>query len=105
MLTVLAQGQLSSVGVGARPDTVTRVLNSKACRGAIMFGDELTQAQQTHLLSELCVCRFPFNCAHGRPSMTPLFTLRAVDQQTRRPPRLAAVRADVSRFASEIQMQ
>ncbi len=32
-------------GAGGLPSGVVRVLNSKACRGAIMFGDELGQEQ------------------------------------------------------------
>lgn len=32
-------------GSGGLPAAVIRVLNSKACRGAIMFGDRLSQAE------------------------------------------------------------
>ena len=48
---------------------------SQACRSAIMFGDALTKAQCSQLLSRLAHTRLPFQCAHGRPSMTPLVTL------------------------------
>lgn len=57
------------------PRAVRRVLNSKACRGAIMFGDELDDAQCKTLVSDLAECEHPFICAHGRPSVAPLAKL------------------------------
>jgi DNA mismatch repair ATPase MutL len=60
---------------GIRPPAVARVLNSKACRGAIMFGDPLSPYECAALLERLARTRFPFQCAHGRPSMVPLVTL------------------------------
>jgi DNA mismatch repair ATPase MutL len=59
-----------------RPPAVSRILNNKACRGAIMFGDELSEVQCTEIVRRLAQCRFPFQCAHGRPSVTPLVDLR-----------------------------
>ncbi|KAF8309586.1 hypothetical protein DL93DRAFT_2099954 [Clavulina sp. PMI_390] len=44
------------------PQELLILINSKACRGAIMFNDRL----------ELI---FPFQCAHGRPSLVPLTNL------------------------------
>ena len=58
-----------------RPLAITRILNSKACRGAIMFGEELSHDQCVHLLQRLSYTKLPFQCAHGRPSMVPLVTL------------------------------
>jgi len=59
-----------------KPPAVLRVLASKACRGAIMFGDLLDEARCRDLVSDLMRCDLPFNCAHGRPSMVPLVDLR-----------------------------
>lgn len=47
-------------------------LKTKACRSAIMFGDALTRAECVVLVYKLSSCRFPFQCAHGRPSIVPL---------------------------------
>jgi hypothetical protein len=60
---------------GARPPAVARVLNSKACRGAVMFGDALPRATCSALLLRLSAARLPFQCAHGRPSVVPLVAL------------------------------
>ena len=57
------------------PPAVRRVLNSKACRGAIMFGDELSREECQQLIAQLASCRNPFQCAHGRPSAAPLLLL------------------------------
>ena len=64
------------------PDWVTRLLtcpkslldliHSRACRSAIMFNDEIDVRQCKQLLQKLAACKFPFICAHGRPSMVPL---------------------------------
>jgi DNA mismatch repair protein MLH3 len=40
-----------------------------------MFNDELSNQQCKILLSRLAACAFPFQCAHGRPSMVPLVEL------------------------------
>lgn len=67
---------------GARPPAVIRILHSKACRGAVMFGTRLDPSSVGALVAGLAECALPFNCAHGRPSLVPL--LRLV-----RPPSLA----------------
>ncbi|KAG7172076.1 DNA mismatch repair protein Mlh3-like [Homarus americanus] len=61
--------------VGAMPKPITYVLNSQACRGAVKFGDELTLSQCQELISSLCSCQLPFQCAHGRPSIVPIVNL------------------------------
>ncbi|ETW02611.1 hypothetical protein H310_06080 [Aphanomyces invadans] len=58
-----------------RPPVVTRFMNSRACRSAIMFGDPLTREQCQKLIRQLSECRLPFQCAHGRPSIAPLVQL------------------------------
>lgn len=40
-----------------------------ACRGAIKFGDHLTESQIERLIGSLLKCQYPNICAHGRPSM------------------------------------
>ena len=66
----------SSNSMNVLPPTVTRLLASKACRGAIMFGDEVTSCQARGLISQLAKCRLPFQCAHGRPSVQVLSAFR-----------------------------
>jgi DNA mismatch repair protein MLH3 len=46
-----------------------------------MFNDELSTDQCKTLISRLAECAFPFQCAHGRPSMIPLMNLDLLDQQ------------------------
>ncbi|KAH8428817.1 putative DNA mismatch repair protein (Mlh3) [Aspergillus melleus] len=54
------------------PQGLIDLLNSRACRTAIMFNDELTAGECQHLVNRLAQCVFPFQCAHGRPSMIPI---------------------------------
>ncbi|KAJ3120081.1 DNA mismatch repair protein, partial [Physocladia obscura] len=49
------------------PKGITHLLNSKACRSAIMFGDDLEKNQCETIVNDLKECDFPFQCAHGRP--------------------------------------
>lgn len=69
------EGENTSLRVGDRPPAVNKLLASKACRKAIKFGDPLTHQECVELMEGLGQCSFPFNCAHGRPSMTPLYTV------------------------------
>ena len=57
------------------PQGLLDMLNSRACRSAIMFNDELTMEECSTLVRRLGDCAFPFQCAHGRPSMVPLVNL------------------------------
>jgi DNA mismatch repair protein MLH3 len=45
-----------------------------------MFNDELSKDQCKALVSQLAECAFPFQCAHGRPSVVPLLDLDLLDQ-------------------------
>ncbi|THV08271.1 hypothetical protein K435DRAFT_707960 [Dendrothele bispora CBS 962.96] len=54
------------------PRELLDLVNSKACRGAIMFNDSLSKEQCERLVKELSNTAFPFQCAHGRPSLVPL---------------------------------
>ena len=55
-----------------RPQAVQNIINYKACRSAIKFGDYLSIEECKKIFQNLIQCDFPFQCAHGRPSMAPL---------------------------------
>ena len=57
------------------PQGILDMLNSRSCRSAIMFNDKLTLEDCATLIQRLAACLFPFQCAHGRPSMIPLVNL------------------------------
>lgn len=57
------------------PQGILDLLNSRSCRSAIMFNDELTHEECVILIERLATCIFPFQCAHGRPSMIPVIKL------------------------------
>ncbi|CZT44896.1 related to dna mismatch repair homologue (hpms2) [Rhynchosporium secalis] len=57
------------------PQGLLDMINSRACRSAIMFNDVLTKGQCEVLVKRLATCIFPFQCAHGRPSLIPLLGL------------------------------
>lgn len=57
------------------PQGILDMINSRACRSSIMFNDPLSQAECADLVKRLAECAFPFQCAHGRPSMAPLVEL------------------------------
>ncbi|KAE8371555.1 hypothetical protein BDV26DRAFT_275837 [Aspergillus bertholletiae] len=57
------------------PQGIIEMLNSRACRTAIMFNDELTVEECQSLVQNLARCVFPFQCAHGRPSVIPLLDM------------------------------
>ncbi|KAH7305098.1 DNA mismatch repair protein [Rhexocercosporidium sp. MPI-PUGE-AT-0058] len=69
------------------PQGILDMVNSRACRSAIMFNDVLSNEQCTILVNRLAVCKFPFQCAHGRPSLVPLVELSALNLGTRMEPR------------------
>ncbi|KAF8204753.1 hypothetical protein BJ912DRAFT_939222 [Pholiota molesta] len=48
------------------PKALLDLVNSKACRGAIMFNDSLSVPQCEKLVKQLSETAFPFQCAHGR---------------------------------------
>ncbi|KAJ8124708.1 hypothetical protein O1611_g8932 [Lasiodiplodia mahajangana] len=57
------------------PEGILDMINSRACRSSIMFNDLLSRDECVALLKRLADCAFPFQCAHGRPSMVPLVDL------------------------------
>lgn len=54
------------------PQGILDMLNSRSCRSAIMFNDQLEIGECETLVRRLAECHFPFQCAHGRPSLVPL---------------------------------
>lgn len=66
----------SAGGSTQPPPAVTRLLASKACRSAVMFGDVLSRADSQAVLCALAECKLPFQCAHGRPTIAPMLWLQ-----------------------------
>lgn len=85
--------QRTGGGSSQPPPAVLRVLASKACRRAVMFGNVLTLPQSQAILDQLATCDLPFQCAHGRPTIAPLLRL---DHDVPSPP-LTAVASQGSR--------
>ena len=76
---MLPEGEVSWVHrIQGCPQGILDMINSRSCRSAIMFNDELSLGQCTALVRRLSQCVFPFQCAHGRPSMVPLVSLGAM---------------------------
>lgn len=67
--------------IGSCPKGIIDMLNSRACRSAIMFNDVLDVAQCEELMESLGRCAFPFMCAHGRTSMVPMIDLGENDNE------------------------
>ena len=55
--------------------SIGRISSANHEIGAIMFNDPLTKEDCAHLVERLSRCAFPFQCAHGRPSMAPILDL------------------------------
>jgi DNA mismatch repair protein MLH3 len=58
--------------VAGCPEGILDLINSRACRSSIMFNDPLPIDECQSLISRLSKCAFPFQCAHGRPTMIPI---------------------------------
>ncbi|TIC19479.1 hypothetical protein E3Q13_01141 [Wallemia mellicola] len=63
------------VMVGLCPPTLLSLVNSKACRNSIKFGDTLSMRDCEMLLQSLSHTKNPYQCAHGRPTVNPLIRL------------------------------
>ncbi|CAK9186998.1 unnamed protein product [Ilex paraguariensis] len=68
-------------GSSTIPPSVLRILNCKACRGAIMFGDTLLPSECSLIVEELRQTSLCFQCAHGRPTTIPLINLDVLHKQ------------------------
>jgi DNA mismatch repair protein MLH3 len=62
------------------PRPLLEMLNSRACRSAVMFNDVLSKEHCEVLVKRLAQTAFPFQCAHGRPSLLPLIEVGSVPQ-------------------------
>lgn len=58
--------------IGSCPKALLDMVNSRACRSAIMFNDVLSKRECEELMAKLAEGAFPFMCAHGRVSMVPI---------------------------------
>ncbi|OHF02359.1 hypothetical protein CORC01_02352 [Colletotrichum orchidophilum] len=67
------------------PQGILDLLNSRSCRSAIMFNDTLSRDECIALVHRLSRCSFPFQCAHGRPSMVPLVDIRSLSMKGETP--------------------
>ncbi|KAL7799898.1 hypothetical protein V8C37DRAFT_365911 [Trichoderma ceciliae] len=70
-----ASGQAPTADFHGCPRGILELLHSRACRSAIMFNDALSVGECQQLVRRLSRCAFPFQCAHGRPSLVPLVDL------------------------------
>lgn len=66
----------TSGGSQSIPRTIMYLLATRACHGAIRFGDSLSHARCLELIDALSKCKFPWQCAHGRPSLVPVVDLK-----------------------------
>lgn len=55
-----------------KPPAVGRILAFRSCHSSVRFGDTLSTEHCKDMLNRLKTARFPFQCAHGRPSVVPL---------------------------------
>ena len=53
------------------------MINSRACRSAIMFNDVHMRPQAEAPIRRLSMTQMPFRCAHGRINTVPLVELGA----------------------------
>jgi DNA mismatch repair protein MLH3 len=64
------------------PHRILDMVKSRSCRSAIMFNDVLDVTQCQNLIQEMGRCCFPFQCAHGRPSLTVLARLDDIGEMS-----------------------
>ena len=75
----LVQRLLQREPTSGIPKTILSFLATRACHGAIRFGDALSHEDRQQLLDDLANCNSPFQCAHGRPSLVPLMYVEEHD--------------------------
>ncbi|KAE8781957.1 mutL-like protein 3 [Hordeum vulgare] len=83
-LTDFIQQLDESDGSSSIPAAVLRILNYKACRGAIMFGDALLPSECSLIIEELKATSLCFQCAHGRPTTVPIVNVASLRRQLAR---------------------
>jgi DNA mismatch repair protein MLH3 len=64
-----------------KPPAINRIYAWKACRSAIKFGDHINSNQSEELMNKLSQTDFPFQCAHGRPTMFPLIKIDPISSR------------------------
>jgi DNA mismatch repair ATPase MutL len=57
------------------PQCILHALQTRACKTAIKFGDEMTNEQATELVRLLATCKRPNHCAHGRTVVAPIHSI------------------------------
>ena len=45
------------------------VIATMACHRSIRFNQALTPFEMRHIIEELSVCKQPYHCPHGRPTL------------------------------------
>ncbi|XP_034578389.1 DNA mismatch repair protein MLH3 isoform X3 [Setaria viridis] len=81
-------------GSSAMPPAVLRILNFKACRGAIMFGDPLLPSECCLIIEELKATSLCFQCAHGRPTTVPIVNVASLHDELARHQMLSGRQAE-----------
>ncbi|OEL36020.1 DNA mismatch repair protein MLH3, partial [Dichanthelium oligosanthes] len=81
-------------GSSAMPPAVLRILNFKACRGAIMFGDPLLPSECCLIIKELKATSLCFQCAHGRPTTVPIVNIASLHDELARHQKLSRRQAE-----------
>jgi DNA mismatch repair ATPase MutL len=51
---------------------------SKACRSAVMIGDELIRNKMIDIVHRMSDLKSPWNCPHGRPSLISLGNFKSI---------------------------
>ena len=82
------------------PKGLIDMVNSRACRSAIMFNDALSLDECRALVKRLSRCCFPFQCAHGRPSMIVLGDLDRSESTNESPTGLLTVQGGENSFGT-----
>eukprot|EP00267_Zea_mays_P051727 XP_020404716.1 uncharacterized protein LOC109944384 [Zea mays] len=81
-------------GSSDMPPAVLRILNFKACRGAIMFGDPLLPSECCLIIEELKATSLCFQCAHGRPTTVPILNIASLHDELARLQMLSGRKAE-----------
>jgi DNA mismatch repair ATPase MutL len=76
-VAVLSSTRGAATASSVIPRVIMDVIASRACHGAIKFGDALNKDQCTELINSLSKCQAPFQCAHGRPTTLPIAVFEA----------------------------
>ena len=69
-----------NLAAGDYPAPLHRIVATAACHRSVRFGDFLNLEKAGALMRDFCMCDFPFQCAHGRPTIFPLPLLTTEDE-------------------------